>query len=282
MVILSKWMGGWLTLAALVSPASALDPGRFYQHTRFYIAGVVLLALFARFAYVFRIRHMERQFGAILAERSRIARELHDTLLQGFSGVTMEMQALAGRLPDGPREELRDIIHDAANCLTEARRSVSELRRNRDASLGLAAELSASARQLTASGGAHLKLVIGKLGRQLPAYVEYNLLRIAQEAIINAVKHAGARTIQVTLQMVPEGLRILVEDDGSGFTAGNAAPDHFGLVGMQERANEIGADLRVTSEPKMGTAVVVDFPAGKIGEGDRGGNIKWQPLSLDR
>ena len=96
-------------------------PARFYQQTWFYLACAVLLALLARFAYVFRIQHIERQFGAILAERSRIARELHDTLLQGFSGVTMEMQALAGRLPNGSREALRDIIHDAANCLTEAR-----------------------------------------------------------------------------------------------------------------------------------------------------------------
>ena len=94
----------------------------------------------------------------------------------------------------------------------------------------------------------------------MPAYVEYNLLRIAQEAIINAVKHAGARTIEVSLQTLPEGLRIAVRDDGSGFVPGDPPIDHFGLVGMKERAKEIGADLRVTSEPKMGTSIVVDFP----------------------
>jgi len=245
-------------------------PARFYQQTWFYLSGAVMLALLGRFAYVFRIQHIERQFGVILAERSRIARELHDTLLQGFSGVTMEMQALAGRLPNESREALREIIHDAANCLTEARRSVSELRRNRAPSPGLAAELSASARQLTARGGARLKLgierlVVERLTGGLPAYVEYNLLRIAQEAIINAVKHAGARTIAVTLQTLPEGLRIAIEDDGSGFVPGDPATDHFGLVGMKERAKEIGADLRVTSEPKMGTTIVVDFPVGKMG-----------------
>lgn len=241
-------------------------PARFYQRTWFYLSCAVLLALLARFAYVFRIRHLERQFGAILAERSRIARELHDTLLQGFSGVTMEMQALAGRLPNGSREALREIIHDAANCLTEARRSVSELRRNRGASPGLSAELSASARQLTDQGGARLKLAIERLAQSLPAYVEYNLLRIAQEAIINAVKHAGARTIEVTLQMLPEGVRIAVQDDGSGFVPGDPATDHFGMVGMKERAKEIGADLRVTSELKIGTTIVVDFPVRKMGE----------------
>ncbi len=242
-------------------------PARFYQQTWFYLVGAALLGLLARFAFVFRIRHIERQFGAILAERSRIARELHDTLLQGFSGVTMEMQALAGRLPNGPREALRDIIHDAANCLTEARRSVSELRRNRRHTPGLAEELSESARQLTASAEARLKLAIEKFSEALPAYVEYNLLRIAQEAIINAVKHAGGRTIEVTLQVLPDVLRIGVRDDGAGFAPGDSATDHFGLVGMKERAKEIGADLRVTSQPRMGTTVVVDFPGKKTSEG---------------
>lgn len=235
-------------------------PARFYQQTWFYVACALLLAGLARFGYVFRIRHMERQFGAILAERSRIARELHDTLLQGFSGVTMEMQALAARMPAGARDALRDIIHDAANCLTEARRSVSELRRSPAASSGLAAELSASARQLTASAPARLRLDIEQRSLELPAYVEYNLLRIAQEAILNAVKHSGARTIEVSLQILPERLRIVVADDGSGFARAEGAPHHFGLVGMKERALEIGAELCVESEPRAGTSVAVEFP----------------------
>lgn len=242
-------------------------PAHFYQRTWFYVVCGVLIAALAQLAYMYRIRHIERQFGVILAERSRIARELHDTLLQGFSGVTMEMQALSGRLPHEAREALRDIIHDAADCLTQARQSVSDLRRNRAASPGLAAELSESAGQLTASGGARLKLVVERLSHRLPAYVEYNLLRIAQEAIINAVRHAGARTIEVTLQMLPNVLRIAVRDDGLGFVPEDPATDHFGLVGMKERAKEIGAELHVTSEPKMGTSVVVDFPVKKIDSG---------------
>jgi signal transduction histidine kinase len=159
---------------------------------------------------------------------------------------------------------LREIIHDAANCLAEARRSVSELRRNRNASPGLAEELSESARQLTVSSGARLKLAVDTLAQELPAYVEYNLLRIAQEAIINAVKHAGACTIEVTLLMLPGALRITVRDDGAGFVPGDAAADHFGLVGMKERAKEIGAELRVTSELQMGATIAVDFPVKKM------------------
>jgi ligand-binding sensor domain-containing protein/signal transduction histidine kinase len=249
-------------------------PARFYQQTWFYLLSAVLLVLLARLAYVFRIQHMERQFGAILAERTRIARELHDTLLQGFSGVTMEMQALAGRLPSGPREALREIIHDAANCLTEARRSVSELRRNRGPSPGLTAQLSESARQLTAPGVARLKLAVETVPSGLPAYVEYNLLRIAQDAIINAVKHSGAKCIEVTLQLPPGVLRIVVQDNGVGFVQGDPATDHFGLIGIKERAKEIGADLRVVSEPRMGTSVVVEFPIRKMAEGVLRGNVR--------
>lgn len=241
-------------------------PARFYQHTWFYVACALLLVLLARLAYVFRIQHIERQFAAILAERSRIARELHDTLLQGFSGVTMEMQALAGRLPSEPREALRDIIHDAANCLTEARRSVSGLRKNPGPGPGLAAQLTESARRLSFAGSARLKLGIERFSEALPAYAEYNLLRIAQEAIANAVKHAGAQTIEVTLQMLPDVLRMVVQDDGSGFVPSAGAADHFGLIGMRERAKEIGAEFSVTSEPGMGTTVVVDFPVKKMNE----------------
>lgn len=252
-------------------------PAQFYQQTWFYFLCALLLAGLARFGYAFRIRHMERQFGAILAERSRIARELHDTLLQGFSGVTMEMQALAARMPSGAREALRDIIHDAANCLAEARRSVSELRRSPAAGPGLAAELSESARQLTASSVARLKLDIERRSLELPAYVEYNLLRIAQEAIVNAVKHSGARNIEVRLQLLPERLRMMVADDGLGFALAESAPDHFGLLGMRERAQEISAELSVTSQPEAGTAVVVELPlrvAGAAASGTEGQEVK--------
>jgi ligand-binding sensor domain-containing protein/signal transduction histidine kinase len=242
-------------------------PARFYERTWFYVVSAILLGLAAGFAYAFRIQSLQRQFGSVLAERNRIARELHDTLLQGFSGVTMEMQALAGRLPAAPRDALREIIHDAANCLAEARRSVTELRR--DPGPGLAAQLSEKARELTAPSASRLRLAVEKLPAGLPAFVEYNLLRIAQEAIVNAVKHSGARNIEVSLQLLPGILRIAVQDDGEGFQPGAPlpAPGHFGLMGMQERAKEIGADLHVMSQIRSGTRVAVDLPVKMMGDG---------------
>jgi ligand-binding sensor domain-containing protein/two-component sensor histidine kinase len=248
--------------------AVAFDlPAHFYQRTWFYILCALLLALAARFTYMLRIQDLRRQFGSVLAERNRIARELHDTLLQGFSGVTMEMQALAARLPSPSQEALGDIIHDAAHCLAEARQSVTELRRDRGP--GLVTELSESARQLTSVGHARLKLAIENVPPGLPAFVEYNLLRIAQEAIVNAVKHSGARTIEVTLQLLPDVLRLAVQDDGGGFMQlGPALPaGHFGLIGMQERATEIGADLRIISRMESGTRIAVDLPVKGMAEG---------------
>jgi len=95
--------------------------------------------------------------------------------------------------------------------------------------------------------------------------VEYNLLRIASEAISNSAKHSGARNIEVTLESTSEALRLAVHDDGSGLGKDGAAlrPGHYGIIGMKERATQIGADLQLLSEPGHGTTVSVHLPAGR-------------------
>ena len=130
----------------------------------------------------------------ILTERSRIARELHDTLIQGFSGVTMEMQALSATLPDAPpRSILREIIRDAGDCLRDARRSVAGLRNNAAPAgvSGLSDSIAQAARHLTEARDIRLRLDLSPKLAVLGPEAEYNLLRIAQEAIGNAVKHSG-------------------------------------------------------------------------------------------
>jgi len=189
---------------------------------------------------------------------------LHDTLMQGFSGVTMQMQALSTRLPSSDeRDNLQDIIRDAGVCLRDARRSVAGLRHEPEGQSGLATALAQAARQLTETHDIRLKLRVQRSLPELPLDVEYNLLRIAQEAIANAVKHSGAESIEVTLDRMPGHISLVVQDDGAGFVTsnGNGAPlGHFGLIGMRERAGQIGAEWNLESVPGHGTRVNVTMP----------------------
>jgi signal transduction histidine kinase len=232
---------------------------RYYQRLWFVPLCVVALGLAGWSTYRLRIRRLKLRFDLILAERGRIARELHDTLIQGFAGITMGMQALASRLPpSGTRRTLEDIVADAGLSLREARRSLAGLRSRPDHPSGLGASLAEAARQLTEAQDLRLKLSLNDERPDLPADVAYNLLRIAQEAMLNAVQHSGARTLNVTLDSTRTRLRLLVDDDGAGFDDEGEAPiGHYGLVGMKERAAQIGARFELTSEPGRGTSVLV-------------------------
>ena len=111
---------------------------------------------------------------------------------------------------------------------------------------------------MTEAQDVRLKLDLDDCQRPLPADVEYNLLRIAQEAVLNAVKHSGARTLQVTLDSTAQHLRLSVRDDGTGFDEEDAPPlGHYGLIGMKERAAQIGADFHLATARGRGTTVQV-------------------------
>jgi ligand-binding sensor domain-containing protein/signal transduction histidine kinase len=248
------------------STAFSLAP-HFYQRWWFPPLCAVLLGLAAWMIYQLRIRQLKErlrdQFNLILTERSRIARELHDTLIQGLSGITMEMQALAGRLrtPE-ERATLEDIVRDAGTCLRETRRSVAGLRSAQGPDSGLASAIAQAAKQITEAKGVKLRLKLDKSPGDMSPEVQYNLLRIASEAVNNSVKHSGAKTIEVTLLCTPEALRLSMKDDGTGFSRenGNVRPGHYGLIGMKERAAQIGAELSVASEPGRGTTISVLLP----------------------
>jgi signal transduction histidine kinase/ligand-binding sensor domain-containing protein len=237
-----------------------------YQQTWFWPTIVLLAALSVWLAYQMRVRRLHERYSLIVSERSRIARELHDTLIQGFSGVTMALQALAGRLPSsGERGALEEIIEDAAKCLRETRRSVAGLRVGSDPESGLPAAIADAARHLTETKGVRLNLKLDKsAARPLPPEVEYNLLRIATEAVSNSVKHSGASTIEVSLKYSPAAVRLSVRDDGRGFERrqnDERAPGHYGLTGMKERAAQIGAEFELKSGPGLGTAISLSLPS---------------------
>ncbi len=232
----------------------------YYQRIWFFPLLAVLIGMSIWLAYQLRIRRLREHFNLILTERNRIARELHDTLIQGLSGITMEMQALAARMKSpADRGTLEDIIQDAGTCLRETRRSVAGLR---SGNAGLAAAIEQAARQITETKPIRLKLNLQNKPTGLAPDVEYNLVRIAQEAVTNSVKHSGARTVEVALDYTPKALHLLVKDDGSGFSdSSNGKSGHYGLIGMKERASHIGADLDLASTPGRGTTISVVLPA---------------------
>ncbi len=241
---------------------------QIYQRVWFWPMLAVLIGAGIWGGHKLRIRRLREQFGLILTERNRIARELHDTLIQGLSGITMEMQALAARMktPED-RKRLDEIIEDAGACLRETRRSVAGLRSGNS---GLAAAIEQAARQITETKDIKLKLNLANRPTGLAPDVEYNLVRIAQEAVTNSVKHSGARTVEVALNYSPKALRLEVKDDGSGFSEnGNGKAGHYGLIGMKERASHIGASLDLASAPGRGTTVSVVLPNGHHDDGKR-------------
>jgi signal transduction histidine kinase len=250
---------------ALDAPLPFTIMPHIYQQPWFMAVCVLALAGGAWAIYRLRVQRIKARLRLVVAERSRIARELHDTLMQGFSGITMAMQALSARLPTSPeRSTLDDIIRDAGQCLREARRSIAGLRdMTTDERSGLAAALAQAARQLTETQDIQLHLKLDRGPQDLPADVAYNILRIAQEAITNAVNHADCGEIVVELEATARSVRVSITDDGAGFDVPadqTGRIGHYGLIGMRERANQIGAQLNLTSAPDRGTQVTIVLP----------------------
>ena len=246
-----------------------------YQRSWFIPLCVGVLALLAFAIYRLRVRQLRAQFVLVLGERSRIARELHDTLIQGFSGITMQMQAFASRVRSPQdKQVLQDIIEDAGTCLVETRRSVAGLRGGAGATRGLADAIAEAARHLTEEREVRLRLNLDDGHVELPAEIKYNLVRIVQEAVSNAVKHGEARNVEINLHPAGHALRIEIRDDGRGFSsarpaedaggeAGEREPGHYGIIGMKERAHHIGAEFALVSAPGSGTHISLTLPVTK-------------------
>jgi signal transduction histidine kinase/ligand-binding sensor domain-containing protein len=210
---------------------------------------------------------MNARLEAQMAERKRIAQELHDTLLQGFTGVRLKLWAIAHQLPEPmaqARDQLNNVIRQTDQCLAESRRSIWALRSQRlEDAEDLGSALAAAVKQLVADTRLQLDLKLTGDQRKLSGIVEFNLLRICEEAAANAIKHADARKISVELRFEPHQVVLLVEDDGQGFdpdTAQASNGDHFGLAGMRDRAKIIGGVLTISSQPGAHTRMAVSVP----------------------
>jgi signal transduction histidine kinase/ligand-binding sensor domain-containing protein len=227
--------------------------------------------------YQLRIHQLTRQFNAGLearvGERIRIARELHDTLLQTFQGVVIHFQAATNLLPGRPDEARRKFeraLEQAGQAITEGRDAVQAMRESAGASGDLPRALSDVAEQQLAEGTHNApKILVNVEGasRRLHPIVRDDVYRIAAEAIRNAARHAEARTIQVDVHYDHRCLRLRIRDDGKGIGAavleGRGSVGHWGLPGMRERAELIGGTLDVRSRIGAGTEVELGLPASK-------------------
>jgi len=206
------------------------------------------------------------QYQAVLDERSRVGRELHDTLEQGLAGIALQLEAVAGSLqasPDGARRSLDVARQMLRYSQEETRRSIMDLRSQALESRDLAGALADLAEQTTRGTGATASVVVEGQVQRLDASYEHHLLRIGLEAVTNALKHSGARQIDILLRFGPDSTELIVQDDGRGFNI--AAPDlggaHFGLQGIRERVDKLGGVLHIESAAHAGARLSVMVPS---------------------
>ena len=219
-----------------------------------------------------RLAHaMRARYDVRLAERTRIAQELHDTLLQGFTGVTLEMNS-ARRMLDARPNEARQLLAHAAtiaqSTLREARHAVWDMRAPELETCDLPAALATAAREAVGAEPIECRVAVHGAPRRLAHPVEAAALRVGREAVVNAVRHAAARTVEVSLTFEPRALALRVCDDGRGITpaALQTAREggHWGVVGMRERATRIGGTLEILPSPSGGTMIVLVLPVQDV------------------
>ncbi len=201
--------------------------------------------------------------AAILEERNRMARDIHDTLAQGFTGVIVQLEAVEDAIACCRRKEANEHLRRASELarqsLNEARRSVHALRPQALQRGNFWEALKGIVKNTTAGTTLHTRFELrGKL-RELPLVWEENLLHIGQEALTNALKYARPRNFETRLICNTKELRLELRDDGGGFKI-NGRHDGFGLAGMRERVEQMGGQLKVTSSRGKGTKVIVTLP----------------------
>jgi PAS domain S-box-containing protein len=208
-----------------------------------------------------RSHGLEMRYLAMMEERTRLAREIHDTLLQGFNGVVLLLTAATDRIvsPPDALTALHRVLDLAQATLGDARRSVWELRApSIDGAFSVV--LRNAAEDAVRETGLALDYQVDGKPTPLDAASESVVARVMLEAIANVIKHAHAQVLRVRVSFRSRGVRLSVRDDGSGF---HVAPDfnsyvgHWGLLGMRERARQVGATVDVRAKPGHGTEVVL-------------------------
>jgi signal transduction histidine kinase len=230
------------------------------------VAGIIVLLLLVLAAQTIHGRIERMKLRAVFEERERLAHEIHDTLAQSFAGIGYQLQAIHDEV--GNETELREHLDLATDLVRtshdEARRSISALRSETVEKLGLLQALDECAARIANGGPIEVQLrnVGGGDPGSIPPRVADALYRIGQEAIANAVRHADASKMVISLLHQSTAWQLLIEDDGRGFPSGQDSAN-FGIRGMGKRAESIGAALDIRSSPGAGTSVQVTVPRVK-------------------
>jgi signal transduction histidine kinase/ligand-binding sensor domain-containing protein len=263
------WSANEATLPFTIEPA-------FWQTLWFRLSAIGLLTAAIWGAYQAHVAQVSRQlslrFEERLGERTRIARDLHDTLLQSFHGVLLRFQAVAFMLPDHPaeaRKTLESAVDQAARAITEGRDAVQGLRSSIVAAYDLPRAISTLGEELAVEHvnqrSPNFSVRVEGTPRALAPLLGDEVYRIAGEALRNAFRHAHASQIEVDIRYDRKQFRLRIRDDGKGINPavldGGGQAGHFGLAGMQERAKLVGGTLTVWSELESGTEGELTIPA---------------------
>jgi signal transduction histidine kinase/ligand-binding sensor domain-containing protein len=265
-VIASNSEGQWNSSESLVQ--FKIDPV-FWQTWWFGLSGVLAIALAVLTIVRLRVLRLTRQmtirFEERLAERTRIAQELHDTLLQGFLSASMQLHVVDDQLPaDSPAKPLVNrVLTLMARVIDEGRNAVRGLRSSTRALQDLGQAFSSIQREIADQQGVGFRVIVEGAPRPLRPAIRDEVYFIGREALVNAFRHSHGRDIEVELEYAPSHLRVLVRDNGCGIDpqiARSGRDGHWGLSGMRERAERIGARFRVLSGASAGTEVEISIP----------------------
>ena len=242
--------------------AFSIEP-RLYQSPWFQALSVVVAMLCIWSIWRSRLARLSQRFQIQAAERARISREIHDTVLQSVTAAWFEIEVLAGNAPEPLASHLTSIGKVLRESIVEARQSILNLRSAVQQKPNLAQSVRHFGAELAGRHSISFKFrVLGK-ARRLPATIEDTILRIGQEAIVNVVRHARASKIEVELRYKSDVLFLSVIDDGCGFDQTLLVGDalmHLGIISMRERAANVGGELKITTQPAAGTQVDVIIP----------------------
>jgi signal transduction histidine kinase len=205
------------------------------------------------------------QLAAQQDERKRIAQELHDTLLQGFTGIALKLDALTTSLPpalERTRQQFQQVLEQMDHYLGETRRSIWNLRsQTLESTPNLSRALLVACKRALAGSGIMLNFSAQGVPPKMGHVFEHHLLRICEEALANVVEHSHATRVEVVLDFTSQEVQLQIRDDGLGFDPKCSKMGHFGLLGLKERVISLFGVLSVDSAPGIGTRLLVTIPS---------------------